>query len=470
MSAPYDAIVIGAGPAGLAASIALAQRQARVLVLDEQAAPGGQIYRGLEEMARGMPDLFAAMGRDYAHGDELVARFRTCGAEYRPASTVWQVVPGTDGVEVLAGGEGRAFAAAGRTLLLASGAMERPVPVPGWTLPGVMTAGAVQVLLKSAGVVAEEMVIAGAGPLIYLLAAQSLAAGARLMAVLDTTPRGALLAALPRLPGALRGKGPSYLWKGIALKALLRRSGVPIFRHVEGIVLHGTSEVTDIEFSAGGRPMWLSAGIVALHEGVVPAQQIGRSIGCAFAWDEVQRCFRLVVDAWGNTSVPGVLAAGDGAAIGGALAAEHAGRIAAAEILRRCGRIDAGARDALAAGERRALAAHLAIRPFLDRLYAPPAWATAPDDEVMVCRCEEVTAGQIRAAAAAGAQGPNQAKAFLRVGMGPCQGRMCGPLVSELMAAASGRGVAETGYFHVRPPLKPVTLGELAAGGEPVSP
>jgi NADPH-dependent 2,4-dienoyl-CoA reductase/sulfur reductase-like enzyme len=204
---------------------------------------------------------------------------------------------------------------------------------------------------------------------------------------------------------------------------------------------------------------------------VIPAQQLGRSIGCDFGWDEVQRCFRLAVDEWGNTSVPGVLAAGDGTAIGGALVAEHAGRIAAAEILHRCGLVDAETRLLMAAGERRALAAHRAIRPFLDRLYAPPAWAWAPDDDVVVCRCEEVTAGQIRAAAAAGAQGPNQAKAFLRAGMGPCQGRMCGPVVSEIMAAALGRSVEETGYYRIRPPLKPLSVGELAAAAEePVSP
>jgi NADPH-dependent 2,4-dienoyl-CoA reductase/sulfur reductase-like enzyme len=173
-----------------------------------------------------------------------------------------------------------------------------------------------------------------------------------------------------------------------------------------------------------------------------------------------------VADAWGRSSVPGVLVAGDAAGIGGARAAEHAGRLAALAALHRLGRLDAAARDRLAAPERQALASHRALRPFLDALYAPPAAILTPADAVAVCRCEEVTAGAIRAAVRQGCLGPNQAKAFLRAGMGPCQGRMCGPVVSEIIAAERGVSVAETGFLRIRPPIKPITLGELA-GVEP---
>jgi hypothetical protein len=148
------------------------------------------------------------------------------------------------------------------------------------------------------------------------------------------------------------------------------------------------------------------------------------------------------------------------------VAAEHAGRIAAAEALRHLGRLDAAGRDRLAAPDRAGLAAELAVRPLLDTMFPPPARVLRPADEVMVCRCEEVRAGAVRAVVGQGCLGPNQAKAFLRTGMGPCQGRLCGPVVSELIAEARGVGLDEVGYFRIRPPLKPITVAELA--GVPV--
>ena len=200
-------------------------------------------------------------------------------------------------------------------------------------------------------------------------------------------------------------------------------------------------------------------------QGVIPAQQMARSIGCAFTWNDRQRCFAPDVDAWGNSSMPGILIAGDGAGIFGAVAAEHAGHLAAFEALRRLGRIDAAERDILAAADLRARKAHLAVRDFLDRLYAPPQAILTPADDVLVCRCEEITAGALREVARQGCQGPNQAKSFLRTGMGPCQGRLCGPTVSAILAQAHNVGMDEIGYFRIRPPLKPITVGEIAGMG-----
>jgi NADPH-dependent 2,4-dienoyl-CoA reductase/sulfur reductase-like enzyme len=456
----WDAIVIGAGPAGLAAATVLAERQARVLLADEQPAPGGQIYRRIEHVASKRPDLLTVLGADYAHGADLAKRFRASGAQYLPESTVWQVTPEREVWLSRAGRSERHEAAA---ILVATGAMERPVPVPGWTLPGVMTAGAVQILLKSAALKADEpLVLAGSGPLLYLLAQQCIAAGARLAAVLDTTAAENERAALAHLPAVLLGGGLPYLRKGLKLRSAIRTSGVPWFRHVTKLRIDGTDAVAGVSFESGGRPQRLDARLVALHEGVIPAQQMTRSLGLDHAWDAVAHCFRPKVDAWGNGSVEGILVAGDGAGIGGARVAEHAGRLAGFEILRRLGRIDGPARDRLAVEDRRGLAAHSAIRPFLDRLYAPRAEILRPADEVTICRCEEITAGAVRAVVAQGCLGPNQAKSFLRCGMGPCQGRLCGPTVTSVIADALGRTDAEVGYYRIRPPLKPITLGELA--------
>ena len=462
MSESWDVVVIGAGPAGLAAATLLAEQQARVLLLDEQAAPGGQIYRGIEQ-ALERPALLAALGMDYEYGTTVVERFRASSAEYRPGSLVWQVTPQR---EVWFSQDGRSHLVRADAVILATGAMERPVPVPGWTLPGVMTVGALQILLKSSGIVPNDpVVLAGSGPLLYLLAQQCLALGAHPAAVLDTTSRGNEWRAVRQLPSAVRGaEGRRYLAKGLAMKRMLRRSGVPRYRRVSDIRIEGTDAVSGIAFRSGGANHRLTARIVALHEGVVPAQQITRSLGCEHVWQPVSRCFQARLDDWGNSSIERILVAGDLGGIVGARAAEHGGRLAALEAMRLIGRINAAHRDAMAKDDLRGWSAHVAIRRFLDVLYPPRDEICCPADDVTICRCEELTAGAVRAVVRQGCLGPNQAKAFLRAGMGPCQGRMCGPIVTEVIANARGVSPDDVGYYRIRPPLKPITVGELAEG------
>jgi NADPH-dependent 2,4-dienoyl-CoA reductase/sulfur reductase-like enzyme len=168
------------------------------------------------------------------------------------------------------------------------------------------------------------------------------------------------------------------------------------------------------------------------------------------------------LDAWGESSQNNVFIAGDGAGIAGAKAAQLRGELAALRIAVKLARLSEAGAALEARPIRRRLAHELAVRPFLDALYKPRAEIFAPTDETIVCRCEEITARAIRELAGAGQPGPNQIKSFTRAGMGPCQGRLCGYTVTRILAEAQHRPVADVGFFHVRPPLKPVTLGELA--------
>ena len=177
-----------------------------------------------------------------------------------------------------------------------------------------------------------------------------------------------------------------------------------------------------------------------------------------------QHAFRPAVDEWGATSEPGVLVAGDGAHILGAEAAVESGRIAAFESAYRLGRIRVQHREVLAKPHRASLARHRRFREFLDFAFEPGAAALRPSDPaVTVCRCEEVTVAEIERVVALGCPGPNQAKAFTRCGMGPCQGRMCATVVSEMFAERRHAGVGAVGHYRIRPPVKPLTVGELAA-------
>jgi NADPH-dependent 2,4-dienoyl-CoA reductase/sulfur reductase-like enzyme len=158
-----------------------------------------------------------------------------------------------------------------------------------------------------------------------------------------------------------------------------------------------------------------------------------------------------------------IYVAGDGAGIGGAPAAALRGEIAAIGAAAKLGRIDQGTAVAAAAPIRARLRRALATRPMLDALYRPRPTVLTPENDTIVCRCEEVTAGQIRTAAEVGIAGPNQVKTFTRCGMGPCQGRQCGHSVSAILARATGATMDEIGFYRIRPPLKPITLGELAS-------
>lgn len=452
-----DLAIIGAGPAGLAAAVSARGHGLTVTVIDEQPAPGGQIWRAIEARMAGPANL--RYGGDAA-GLALAKAFRASGATYLPGRQVWQVEPGF-ALYFSAGGKSEKLEA--RAVLLATGAQERPAPFPGWTLPGVMTVGAAQILLKTSGEIPDAPVfIAGTGPLILLYACQLLDAGGRIAGILDTAPKGNRLAALRHLPRALAGRRD--LARGLGWQRQIKAAGVPVTRNVSHLVASGREALDTIRYrTASGEEKSVPAKLLLTHEGVVPSIHMPLALGCAYRWQEEQLCFAPVTDGWGESSVASLYIAGDGAGIGGAPAASLRGEIAAIGVAEKLGKLDRKAADAAAAPVRGRLRQALATRPMLDALYRPRQDVLTPSDDTIVCRCEEVTAGQIRAAAGIGIAGPNQVKAFTRSGMGPCQGRQCGLTVSAILAKASGSSMDECGFYRVRPPLKPVTLGELAA-------
>jgi NADPH-dependent 2,4-dienoyl-CoA reductase/sulfur reductase-like enzyme len=456
MAAAYDLVVVGAGPAGLSAATEAAGLGLATLLLDEQPGPGGQIYRKIEDTR---PVRLAALGRDYAAGGPLAAAFRASASSYEPGATVFDITSERwIGFEQ----EGTAHFVEARRIVLATGAIERPFPIPGWTLPGVMTAGAAQILLKSAGLVPDaRTVIAGSGPLLYLLASQLLKAGAAITALLDTTDGANLLPALRHLPGALRH--PRDLGKGLRLLADLRRPGLRHVRGVTALAAEGGEALSGVVFRSRRGEERLPADLLLLHQGVVPNIQITQALRCDHTWDPLQLSWKPVVDAWGETSFDGLFVAGEGAGIVGANASALQGRIAALQAAFGLGRLDEKGRDARAAPIAAALRRESGMRRFLDTLYRPALPFRVPQGEAtLVCRCEEVTMGEVREAVALGCTGPNQLKAFVRAGMGPCQGRLCGLTVCEAIAQERRESPADIGYFRLRPPFKPVTLGALA--------
>lgn len=446
-----DLIIIGAGPAGMAAASTAARGGLRVLVLDEQPRAGGQIYRDVALNAQRRTFL----GKDYIAGQALVDALDTANIQQEFGASVWRLEPGS---RVVWSQNGVSRVSMAPHILLASGAQERPTPFPGWTLPGVMSAGAAQVLMKNAGLLPRDAVLAGSGPLLYLIAAQMIEAGAPPKALVETQSLRSLIGASRHLPRALLAA--TTLIKGLGLIHKIKRAGVQRFTGASDFNASQTADGNlSFTFQSRGRKLALITPLLLTHQGVVPSTHISRASGVPHLWNDAQKAYQPVTDQWGGTDVPGLHIAGDGAGIGGADAAKAAGQLAAYDILFQQGRMSEDRRNQSAAGPRAALRRAMAIRPFLDAAYAPIPELSNPAGETIVCRCEEVSADAIRKSCSNGAQGPRQVKTATRAGMGPCQGRMCDLTVRGILASCG----AKASVPRARTPIKPVKLGELAA-------
>ena len=457
----HDVIVLGAGPAGVNAALAAAGAGLRVVLFDQQAQAGGQVWRAP------LPGLHMPPSPELASGDALRARLGGTTVECRFGRTIWSV-GGHFRVDAV-GPAGNDSAQAPR-LIAATGAHERIVPFPGWTLPGVIGLAAATVLLKSQGVLpGRRVVVAGCGPLLAAVAAGILKGGGGIAAIVDLAGPGDWLRRLPAL-----ATQPRLLARGAGWALKIGAARIPVyFRHAvraaeAGEADHGEAlervRIAPVDASGAfvaGPERMLEADALCVGHGLVPGAEIPRLFRVQQAFDRRRGGFIPELDDDGRTSLDGLYACGDGAGIRGVLVAEATGLLAGLACARDAGALSAEAFARAAAGPRRAIAQ---ARPFsdtmADSMALRPAQVAAIPDHTVVCRCEDITRGQIDTAFADGARDLNQLKHFTRCGMGPCQGRFCGDVAGEILAARVGSREA-VGTFTARPPLRPVPLADL---------
>jgi hydrogen cyanide synthase HcnB len=458
-------VIVGAGPAGLSAAVAAAGHGLQPLILEENHRIGGQIYR---QPAIATPAAPARLTPSARRGADLFRRFQSLSKhiEIWTATDVWGLFPPRQ-LAIARGGETDAVEA--EQLILAPGAYEYVVPFPGWTLPGVMTPGAAQLLVKTMHVLpGRRALVAGTGPFLLVVAEQLRRAGMEVVGVVEAAGTLDTLAAAPRLlrhVGLLR-EGLGYLYR-------LRRLGIPVHRRHVVVEACGDTEVRaarvapcDSDWRPDLSRAWTAdVDTLCVAYGFVPRTELAQLAGCRLRFADELGGWVPDVDEDLETSVAGVRVAGDGAGVGGAVVAEEEGTLAGLAAAHRLGAMDARKFASLRRPVLRRLHGLRRFRAALDQVSRiRPGLNSLATSATIVCRCEERTREEIDRAMAFGGTDVRTLKVMTRLGMGLCQGRMCWPAAARRIAEATGRSLEEVGPVSVRPPIKPLGLAELADG------
>ena len=442
-----DVLIVGGGAGGLSAAIAAADAGASVVVLDERKVGGGQYYK---QTANG--DILDAQ---QAEGADLLARAKASGAQIVPGVELWGAF---DGLLFLGQRAEGAVIARPKTAIIATGAYERPVFVPGWTLPGVMTTGAAQTLWRSYRTLpGKRLAVCGSGPLNVQVALE-LAEGGAQIAYLGERAPSPFARALTALGMTLAD--PKLSFKGLGMLAGLRRHGIAVTHGAELTRVEKTGEALAATFRKGSGEQTVEVDSVIMNAGFEPQNEILRLLGAAMTYDAKIGHLRCQKSPTMQTSVDGLYAIGDCTGLGGAPAARVEGDIAGAAA--------AAAAHGLPVPDQRALERQLGRhRRFQDRLWslydiAPRSMASLPE-ETIVCRCEELAAGDLREGLELAPGHVGTLKRATRVGMGRCQGRYCGPMAARIVSEATGRPIEDLSFFAPRVPIKPVAISAILA-------
>lgn len=443
-------VIVGAGPAGIRAAQTLVAYGLRPVLIDEAPRWGGQIYRQPPaQFVRSHHALYGFEARRAAAVQDAMQRMLE-QVDYRPNTLAWNAQDGA--LDVLH--QSRTSTVPYSHLIVATGATDRVLPFEGWTTPGVYSLGGAQVALKFQGcAIGNRVVFVGTGPLLYLSAYQYAKAGVEVVAVLDSASLPDQIAALPALLAR-----PALLVKGLYYVGWLRAHGVRLQGNVRPLRALGDRRTSAIVWRTGQTQHTLACDAIAFGYGLRSETQLADILGCRFSFDSMQKAWLPEHDAARRSSVAGVYLAGDGAGIMGADAAECAGERAALALLQDAGVALDPASVARADALESELARSLRFRAGLERAFPLPVdWAALAPDELVICRCEEVTAGDLRRTVeATGATEINRLKAFSRLGMGRCQGRMCAAAATEILAHCSAQSAQSVGRLRGQAPVKPI--------------
>lgn len=457
------AVIIGSGLAGLNAARELSAAGVRPVLIDDNPRPGGQYLRrpAGTDRAKGGDEALRRRGLD------LLCRLTEPSdrADFLTGVRVLGLEPDGEVIIGPTGGPGRVRSLRPEVVIVATGTRERFVPFPGWTLPGVISTGAAQILLKAHGVMpGREMVAAGCGPLPLVLASEAMARGGRVKALVDQNSRLNMAAALPLAAGH-----PGKLIDGLQRMIRVRAAGTPVFSGWRIMEARGDGRLEEVTIarlnvSGGfvpGSERTLTCDSLAMGDGFVPNLELALVAGCRTEYLAQRGGWVVAVNAGLGTSLGAVLAAGEVTGLAGAAKSVIEGRMAGLAAAARLGRIKPTALTDRLRPLARARRGELRFGRFLTRLCRVPdeVWKSI-DPRTMICRCEDVTLGLIRDRLDQGFTTPDAIKKATRSGMGDCQGRTCGPVVDDIIRALTGNPAGPP--LSARFPAGPVALAGLA--------
>ena len=464
MTSRTDLVVIGGGPAGLEAAVSAADAGVKVALVDGYKQLGGEYFKQLSQRMRSKDGT--ARQRQ---AQELFRRFEASAVETYVDTIVWnaEAVPNSDEWQLYLSGPGAPEKIQAKALVIAAGVYDRPVPFPGWTLPGVVTAGGLQIMLKTQRFLpGKRFLLSGTGPLQMAVAAQLINAGAEVVGVFEANRFG---------PGHIKHAPAmwgqwSKLSEGFNYWRTLRQAGIKIKRGQAAIAVKGSNQVEQAIVSEVDREMRplpsseqaFEADTLVIGYGFLPSNEITRLLHCDHAYVPEQMYYVPCYNEKMQTSISSVFVAGDGAGVGGVTLARIQGRIAGVAAANVLGRVGSASLKAVLRHEQKTLEREYRFAEVLKQMFPVRAgllsWA---DDDTMICRCEEVSKKEITDSLAIGSDTLIWTKRMTRAGMGMCQGRVCGQWVAGLIAQQNGKDPSQVALDTVRPPLRPISLNPL---------
>jgi NADPH-dependent 2,4-dienoyl-CoA reductase/sulfur reductase-like enzyme len=460
--------VVGAGPAGIMAAYTAAEAGVDVTIIDDNPLPGGQYYRQSPAEFMVSDPVAAHSGRP-----EAVDLYRKL--EHPKIKTLYNMgVWGVFDQRKLALADGdQSYLLQADRIVLATGAYDRPLAFPGWTLPGVFGAGATLRMVKTQWLLpGKRILLAGLGPLQLALADTLLKLGAQVVCVADAADPMKGWRHLPKFWRHWDRLGEAYTYLNT-----LRKHKVPLLSNhaiVEATGKDHVESATIASLDGQGAPMRgterrFEVDTICLGYGLLPSLQLASALDCELRYDANLGWYVPVHNEKMETTQPGVFVAGDVTDSGGAKVAIAEGRVAGLTAAFRLGYLNENKLNERLQPAMAELAHYNRLAEALQAIYAyRPGLTRLAQDDTLLCRCEEVTYGEVRQALDNGADDLHQVKLYTRAGMGYCQGRFCSVLIAPLIAQATGRTLAEVRPFTVRPPIQPIPINVLAAGPQSI--